>query len=301
MLSALSVAERLAPSAARTYLKRWWIAERFYDRAIVTRNYRSAFGRRPNLRRPVTFSEKVAYKMLFDRRPLLALIADKVRVRDYVAERAGQQFLSTVYQICESPDQIKWHELPDKFALKTNHGSKMHILVLDKSKLDIEQAVSQLKIWLGQNFYDHLREWCYRDIRPMVMVEELLPSGEGHPEWKFFVFDGRTSCVELSSGPPGDLKKTFYDRKLKRMNVKWAHRAALPEDPVFPENVGSMISVAERLGSGLDFVRVDLYNIDGRIVFGELTNYPWAGRMPFDPPEFDAVLGREWRCPRRYW
>jgi len=302
MLTILADAEMILPDAVRERLKQWRFAQRLYERAVIIRQYRHRFGRRPNLRHPGTFSEKLAFKMLYDRRPLLTQIADKVRARDYVAQRIGSQFLSEIYQVCESVDQIRWEELPSSFAIKTNHGSKMNIMVYDKSTLNKERTRSQLNIWLGRNFYYHLREWCYRDIRPMIMFEELLHNvpGQRPVEWKFYVFDGCTKYVEVSCGPDGDRKKTFYDRSLKRLNARWAIFPTSPEDPVFPENLDAMISLAERLAHGLDFVRVDLYNVAGRIVFGELTSYPGAGLVAFEPPEFDRIFGQTWRPPHKY-
>jgi len=302
MLTILDAAKSILPPTTRARLKQWRLAERIYDWAVINRTFRRVYGRRPNLRRPVTYNEKIAYKMLFDRRPVLTKIADKVKARDYVADRVGAHFLSTLYQVCDSVEGIDWQCLPQGFAIKMNHGSKMNILVYDKSTLDIERTTAQLRAWHGRNFYHHLREWCYRDIRPMIMFEELLHGvpGQRPVEWKFFVFNGRTAYVEISCGPDGDRKKTLFDRDLKRVSARWIKFPTMPEDPAFPGNIGEMISTAEVLARGLDFVRVDLYNVDGRIVFGELTNYPAAGRLPLVPAEYDEVMGQHWECPRRY-
>ena len=302
MLTILNGTVKILPDAVRERLKRWRFAQRLYDRAVIIHQYRRRFGRRPNLRHPETFNEKVAFKMLNDRRPLLTQMADKVRARDYVAQRIGSQFLKEIYQVCDSFDQIRWEQLPSNFAIKTNHGSKMNIMVYDKSTLDKERTGSQLEIWLGRNFYYHRHEWGYRDIRPMIMIEELLHKepGQRPVEWGFWVFDGCTAYIEVSCGPDGHRKRTFYDRSLKRMNGKYTIFATSPEDPIFPDNLETMISVAECLAHGLDFVRVDLYNVAGRIVFGELTIYPGAGLVAFEPPEFDRVLGQKWHPPRRY-
>jgi len=248
------------------------------------------------------FHEKVVFKMLHDRRPLLTRMADKVQARDYVAEKIGAQFLSRVYQICSSADDIDWQRLPQSFVIKANHGCRMNIFIRDKSEVNVAEVSSQLKSWLNTNFYFLYREWCYRDVRPLIMIEELLAGeqGRGLLDWKFWVFHGRVKYLEVGMGPRGKRTGNIYDRQLRRVNVRLPHRSNDVDDPVFPVNIETMFSLAETLASGLDFLRVDLYNVDGRIVFGELTNYPGAGRHLFTPPEFDEVIGRNWQCPARY-
>jgi len=302
MLTMLDVAKAMLPDAALARVKEWDFVARLYDRAFLSRRYHREFGRWPNLRHPKTFNEKVIFKILNDRRPLLTQLADKVMVRDYVAKRIGPELLSEVYQICGAVDQIQWDRLPQDFAIKMNHGSKMNIMVYEKTRLDVVDTTSKLQIWLNRNFYHHLREWCYRDIRPLIMFEELLHKvpGQRPVEWKFYVFNGHASYLEASSGPDGDRKKTLYDRSMRRVNGRWIRFPAATEDPVVPGNLTMMMSIAEELAGDLDFVRVDLYNVEGRIVFGELTNYPSAGLLPTVPPEFDEVMGREWRCPSKY-
>ena len=302
MLAIIDAVKAVAPASLVRCIKQAGFVQRIYDRAIVTQNFRRKLGRRPNLRNPTTFNEKVAYKMLYDRRPLLTLIADKVKVRDYVAERVGAQFLPKVYGIFESVDEIDWQQLPESFVIKANHGCEMNVFVPDKAKANTAEIALQLRVWLGRNFYYHLREWCYLDIRPMVLIEELLRDEHSDHliDWKFFVFDGRCKCVRVCLGPSEDRRQNYYDRDLRRMNVRMGHVPNSPNDPIMPTNIETMFSVAETLGRGLDFVRVDLYNVKGRIVVGELTNYPGAGLRQFIPAEFDALLGREWQVPAQY-
>jgi hypothetical protein len=174
-------------------------------------------------------------------------------------------------------------------------------IVRDKAELKIEEVAEQLGDWLSCNLYTEQREWCYRDIPPRLIVEELLLDEHGRipTDWKIYVFGGKAAYVDVHFGRHSDDRRNMYDRALKRVNVRWLY-PNLPEDPVFPANMETMFEVAETLAAGFDFIRVDLYNIDGRIVVGELTNYPYGGMAPFDPPEFDAVLGSKWSTPRRY-
>ncbi len=271
------------------------------DRAVVMRNFERVFGRPPDLMHPTTFNEKVVYKILRDRRPVLTRLADKLRARDYVDERIGPDYLTKIYQICRSPAEIDWPSLPERFAIKANHGSGMYVLVPSKPRVNVDLVSAQLEKWLAMNFYDAFRECAYRDIEPALFVEELLTEASGLPasNWKFFTFDGRAEFVRIDLKWAGKPVIASYDRRLNRLSFRKGPPDA-PTDPVFPHNLELMFSLAERLGSGLDFLRVDMYNVNGRIVFGEFTLYPGAGLDPFYPTEFDALFGSKWRLPSRY-
>jgi hypothetical protein len=274
---------------------------RFEERTIVVRNFQKKFGRPPNLKNPTTFNEKVTYKILYDRRPILTRLADKLQAREYVAERIGRDYLTELYQVCQSPREIDWQKLPRRFVIKMNHGSRMNIFVADKSRINVSSIMSRLDSWRATNFYHHWLEWAYRDIRPTIFIEEMLTEETGAlaANWKFFTFDGRAEFVRIELKWADQPAINCYDRRLSRLHFRKGPPEA-PTDPVFPPNIELMFSLADRLGNGLDFVRVDMYNVKGRIVFGEFTNYPDAGRGPFDPPEFDALFGSKWRVPPRY-
>jgi len=272
------------------------------DAALIARRFQGAFGRPPDLGHPTTFNEKIIYKMIHDRRPVLTRLADKLRARDYVAERIGREYLTQLYQVCRSPKEIDWQKLPERFAIKTNHGSGMYILVLDKSGIDASAIASQLDAWLALNFYDRFKEWAYRDIPPAILIEEMLTEDSGAlaANWKFFTFDGRAEFLRVDLNWHGRPAINNYDRNLTRLHLRGRYQPNAITDPKFPDNIELMFSLADRLGSGLDFVRVDLYNVNGRIVFGELTSYPAAGLDPFYPAEYDVLYGSKWRVPARY-
>jgi len=293
---------RLAPARVRRGVTRLPVLEALYDRETVTRNYKRVFGRTPDLKSPTTFNEKVTYKILYDRRPILTRMADKLLARQYVAERVGAQYLTELYQVCRSSDEIDWRKLPRRFVLKTNHGHDMNVLVLDKSEIDVIQVSSRLDQWLATNFYDFTREWCYRDIRAALFAEEMLIEPDGATlalDWKFYTFDGRAELLAVNVEQSTQRKVNFYDRRLTRLPLSRG-RPNSPRDPGFPDNIDLMFSLADELGRGLDFVRVDMYNLGGRIIFGEFAHYPDVGWARFDPPEFDDYYGSKWRWPPDY-
>ena len=275
---------------------------RFQERETVVRNFQKKFGRPPNLSNPATFNEKVTYKILYDRRPILTRLADKLQARDYVAERIGPGHLTELYQVCRLPGEIDWQKLPQRFVIKMNHGCGMNIFVTDKSRISVSSITSRLDSWRATNFYHVCLEWAYRDIQPRIFIEEMLTeeSGAMAADWKFYTFDGRAEFLQVNLDRFGQATRNDYDRHLNRLNFRGPYHPNSPTDPAFPHNIDAMFLLADKLGSGLDFVRVDMYNLNGRIVVGEFTSYPGAGRDPFDPPEFDELYGSKWRVPRRY-
>jgi hypothetical protein len=292
----------LTPSGVSTASRRLGFLQHLDERRVVVRSFQNSFGRPPNLQNPTTFNEKLAYKMLYDRRPVLTRLQDKLLARDYVALRIGAGYLTELYQVCRLPGEIDWQKLPQRFVIKMNHGCGMNIFVPDKSGIDVSSIAARLDGWRTANLYhDHGLQWAYRDIRPAIFIEEMLTedSGAVAVDWKFWVFDGRAEFLSVNVDQLIQRKVNYYDRSLSRQPLS-RNRPNFPTDPRFPDNIDLMFSLADRLGSGLDFVRVDMYNLNGRIVFGEFTHYPDAGRVPFNPPEFDEVLGSKWRFPPRY-
>ena len=301
VFSALQRAGELVPRRLRRHVRRLPFVPRLYERYAIATRYERVFGRPPNLRNPITFTEKTIYKILFDRRPILTRLADKLQARDYVAKNIGAQYLTKLYQVCRSAAEIDWGGLPTSIALKTNHGNAMNILVPDKTKIDAADVARRLDGWLATNMYDYSQVWCYRDIPPAIMAEELLAESDGATpiDWKFFTFDGRAEFIQVDMDRFTGQKRNYYDRRLRRQPVRGRHPNA-SDDPKFPDNIDLMLSLADRLGAGLDFIRVDMYNVNGRIVFGEFTNYAAGALEPFSPPEFDEVYGRKWRWPPGY-
>ncbi|HUI03782.1 MAG TPA: ATP-grasp fold amidoligase family protein [Acidimicrobiales bacterium] len=274
-------------------------------------------------RHAVTFSEKLLWKMAKDRRPLLTTFADKVAVRDYVASAVGPEVLTALYAVVDDPADLDPSALPDQFVVKPNHTSGT-IWIVDNTRpeegvvqlssemfrssrqaLDWDALVAACRRWLSIRYADFELEWAYRGIQPKILVEELLvdPHEPTPLDYKFYVLNGRTRLLEVHMN-------RFGERRCNLVRPDWTPvEAKLPcaSDPngaPRPASLDKMLHIAETLGQDTDFVRVDLYDIDGRIVFGELTNYPgglWGpGDPPFSPHEFNVELGGYWRIPKRY-
>jgi hypothetical protein len=257
--------------------------------------FRRTHGVWPDLHNPRTFSEKIQWRKLHDRRETLTLFADKYRVRDYVAARIGEQHLAKTYWASESAQTLPFEELPQKFVLKANHGTRWNILVPDKSAADRAQLVSTLDEWLDGRYPPEQGEWGYLNVRPLAFAEEFLSTraGEIPVDFKFFVFNGSVRMIQVDLERFIAHSRCLYDPdwNLFPAVMGYPRGKGYPR----PENLAAMIRCAQQLAAGIDFVRVDLYNVDGRIVFGELTNYPGGGLEEFTPAAFDATVGEWWK------
>jgi hypothetical protein len=278
--------------------------------------------------RPVTFQEKVRYKMARDRRAILNTYADKVAARDYAAERIGDSFLTHAYAIVDDPKQLDWGDIPREFVCKVSHGSGGIIVswagadpdvklprdaskvpwsayVVHPDRADPQRITSLCQRWLTLTYgwgRGSEWEWVYRNIPPRVIVEELLTDREGHlpQDYRFYVFHGRCRLIQVETDWLGaETRRDFFTPDWERIAVT-SVKPGSDDPPTKPPGLGDMIEAAEALATETDFLRVDLYNVDGRIVLGELTSTPSAGLLSFNPPEFSVELGRWWTAPRRY-
>lgn len=274
-------------------------------------------------RNPQTFREKVRYKMLRDHRQLVVTFADKAAVRDYVATTIGQQYLPRAFAIVEDPSTLVDIRLPDAYVVKPTHGSGAVIIVSDQAPPDArlaaepdnwtyqhvqpgfaprEDVVRIAQGWLTQLYgQGPNREWVYGRVPRRVIVEELLagPHGAIPVDYKLFVFHGRCAYIQVDADRFGRRTQDFFAPDWRHLPLSGGPPWACPQ-PEQPARLAEMLELAERLGADTDFVRVDLYCIDGRVVFGELTSFPAGGDSPFDPEHFNEEFGSHWTVPRRY-
>jgi hypothetical protein len=173
--------------------------EHTYDVYVMRRRLRRSLGYNPNLENPRTYNEKIAWRILYDRNPLISLTTDKVAVRDYVAAKIGPEILVPLIGVYGRAADIPWDTLPERFALKAGHGCEMNLLVRDKFAVDRDTVLRQAEMWLTQNYYDKSREWAYRRIQPRLLIEELLLDEDGKlpVDLKFLVFHGRTALLRI--------------------------------------------------------------------------------------------------------
>ena len=261
------------------------------DRDYLARLYRAQFGRWPNLDQPVGFNEKILFKILHDRRPFLTLFSDKLRVRDYVRRVAPMLRLPELYWRSDRAEELPFETLPNEFVFKANHGSGWNYVVHDKRGVRRGDLVRLGRSWLKSDFTLVGREWAYRNIRRAVFAEQLLRDRRqaAPSDYKLFVFGGKVRLIQVDQDRFTRHAQVLYDEHWNRVE---GTVAAAPGKPLArPAGLAAMLEAAELLSAAVDFVRVDLYDIDGSIYFGELTNSPNKGLSPFRPPSLDQFLG----------
>jgi hypothetical protein len=236
--------------------------------------------------------------MLHERDSLLTLVNDKLRVRDYAAERVGSEYLIPLLWSGEKPETIPFDELPSKFVIKATHGCGYNIVVKDKAQINKKKTRLQVKKWLSENFGQDKYlgiAWGYKNIKPTIIIESFIEeNGKAPVDYKFWCFSGRVVSISLHF----DRFEKHSTRSFNRNFEPGGLRFNLPQysgEYQRPANYNEMVKVAESLADGFDFMRVDLYNPDGRILVGELTPYPGGVSAKFDPESVDYALGEKWK------
>ncbi|MCD8007048.1 MAG: glycosyl transferase [Oscillospiraceae bacterium] len=265
------------------------------DKMYLSLKFRVMMGKKLNLKNPQTFNEKLQWLKLYDRKPIYTTMVDKYEAKKYVASIIGEEYIIPTLGVWDSPDEIDFDSLPDQFVLKCNHNSGRGMCICtDKSKLDIEAVKRGLQKGLNENYYITNREWPYKDVPRKVIAEKYMVDGADTElkDYKFMCFGGRAYCSFVCSDRFSEdgLKVTFYDREWKKMPFI-RHYPSSVEDIEMPKQYYAMMDFAEKLSKDIPFVRVDFYEVEGHLYFGELTFYPGSGMEEFEPEEWDYKLG----------
>jgi hypothetical protein len=278
--------------------------QRLRDFPIARSFYQEYMGRPLNLDEPRTFNEKITWLKIHDRNPVLPIIADKVRVRDFIAQRIGPDLLVPLIGVYKRAGDIRKETLPSRFMAKVNFGSGLFIPVWDMETVDWPATIAQLDSMLRQPQPYKLMEWYQHHIPPRIIVEELLldSRGEVPSDIKLFVFHGKVHLAYCLSGRYGRKALTFYWPSWDFIPelCRHAHETAQPK----PSRLEEMIHIAEILGAGFPFLRVDFYNPDDRLYIGELTPHPYSGLCTMITREYDERLGALLvigQAGRHYW
>lgn len=269
------------PDKAILYLIDTGLGRVLSDKVYLKLKYRLAMKTKLNLKAPKTFNEKLQWLKLYDRNPEYTVMVDKYLVRQYIADKIGEEYLIPLLGVWDDPDEIDFDKLPDRFVLKCNHNSGLGMCICkDKSQLNIPKVKEELKKGLAQNYYLHGREWPYKNVPRKVIAEKFMTDESGGLiDYKFFCFDGYVDCVMVCIDRHlSDTKFYFFDKdwQLKRLNIRGQQA---PADFTLrkPECMDKMFEIAELLSKGLKFSRIDLYECDGKIYFGEITFFPDSG------------------------
>lgn len=271
------------------------------DRFMINLQYRIKTGRKLNLKDPKRFSEKLQWYKLYYRDPLMTKCADKYSVREYVASKGYEDILIPLHGVYDKVEDIDFQDLPYKFVLKTTNGSQTNLICKDKTKLDIETTKETLKKWLMNRTSKAGREWPYYNIKSKIICEKFLEKDINNDlvDYKFVCFNGEVAYVFVNSERESHdgMKLGIYNKEFKMLPYKRKGIKITKNITKKPANYEKMIQIAEELSKDFPHVRVDLYNIDGKIQFGEMTFFHGSGYVEFEPDEFDFKLGKEFRLP----
>jgi len=289
-----------AEKAARYYLGRGFrlVSPLISDEKYIKMMYRIAMGKKLDLDNPKTYNEKLQWLKLYDRNPLYTQMVDKYAAKEYVAKIIGEEHIIPTLGIYDSYDDINFDDLPDKFVLKCTHNSGFVSICKDKSTFDIEKSRKKLTKGQKQDYYRLNREWPYKNVPRRIIAEQFMvdESGTELKDYKFFCFNGEPKMLFIATDRPYDTRFDFFDMDFNHLPFVNGHPNA-SKPIVKPKGFDEMVGLSKKLSKGFPHVRVDLYDINGKIYFGELTFYHYSGFVKFEPEEWDYRIGDMLKLP----
>lgn len=257
--------------------------------------YRHYIGKKLNLKNPITFNEKIQWLKIYDHNPIYTRLVDKYAVRLFVKEKIGGKYLIPLLGVYENIDEIPFDKLPEQYVLKCTHDSGTVIVKNHACIMTVNEIKKKLEKALKRNYYYVHREWPYKNVKPRIICEQYLeaPANGELIDYKFMCFNGRPKCLFLCLDRHNGkgLKVDIYDMEWTPMPFERRHYPRSGRFTPKPKCFDEMVEVAKKLSEGLPFVRVDLYENNGKVYFGELTLYPGSGLEEFTPESYDRLLG----------
>lgn len=270
------------------------------DEFYIQLNYFAHFKKFANLKKPITYNEKLNWLKLHDRNPLYTTLVDKYEVKEYVSKLIGGGYSVPTLGVWSSVDEIDFDSLPNQFVLKCTHDSEGLVICRDKKELDIFSVKEKLSVALKQNFYYIGREWPYKNVKPRIIAEKYI---EDHRDgelrdYKFFCFNGEPKAMFVASDRAiGKTKFDYFNLDFDHLDIMQKYpNASTPRRK--PDTFDEMKKLSRILSKGFAHVRVDFYEVDGKLYFGELTFYHFSGFMPFRPAMWDKKFGDWISLPR---
>ncbi len=273
------------------------------DRLWIQLKYRIFFGRFCDLNNPQTYNEKLQWLKLYNRKPEYTQMVDKYEVKKYIADLIGEEYIIPTLGVWDRFEDIDFDKLPNQFVLKCTHDSGGLVICQDKSKLDIVAARKKINKSLNRNYYYMHREWPYKDVKPRIIAEQYMVDESGYElkDYKWFCFDGEPKALFIATdrGVEGEETKfDFFDMEFNHLPFTNGHPNA-GREIAKPQGFEEMKQLAAKLSQNIPHIRVDFYDINGKIYFGELTFYHWSGLTPFEPEEWDYTFGSWIKLPRK--
>ncbi|MGG0413132.1 ATP-grasp fold amidoligase family protein [Peribacillus simplex] len=264
------------------------------DALFLKNKYQLIIGKKLDLKNPISYNEKLQWLKLYDRKPMYTKLVDKYEVRKYISETIGKEYLIPLLGVYDNFDEIDFNSLPNEFVLKPNHTSGNVYICKDKTKIDYVSLKKEVNSWLKRRYYWVHREWPYKNIKPKIICEKYMvdESDKELKDYKFMCFNGKVKCsfVGLNRNASTGLQVDFYDLEWNLMPFE-RHYPNSGNKIEKPKNYDKMVYLAEVLSKDITFLRVDFYEVNGQLYFGELTFYPGSGFEEFTPESYDELLG----------
>lgn len=272
------------------------------DPTYLKMRYYFSMGKRLHLDNPKTFNEKLQWLKLYNRRLEYVKMVDKYEAKEYVKSILGEEYIIPTLGVWDRFEDIDFDMLPDQFVLKCTHDSNGLVICKDKTKLDTEAARRKINKSLKRNYYYVGREWPYKNVKPRIIAEKYMVGDPvvGLPDYKFFCFNGVCKCMKVDFDRFVEHRANYYDPAGNLLDLG---------EVICPPNIDNvinlpctkddMIKLAEKLSQDIPFLRVDFYDMDGKIYFGELTFYPASGFGAFTDEKWDDKLGEWLQLPER--
>ena len=275
------------------------------DKEYLRLLYKMKFGYYPDLDNPKTLNEKIQWMKLYYRKPELPRLVDKATAKEEVAKIIGEQYIIPTIGVYEKFEDIDFDKLPNQFVIKCTHDCASVIICRDKSNFDIKKAREKINKALSVTYYGkNAREWVYSQIKPRIIIEKFMKNKDSDDivDYKFFCFNGKPEVMYISTGLENHATASisFADMDYNLLDIERADYKALDKLPPKPKSFEEMKKIAKKLSKGFPQVRVDLYEINGKPYFGELTFYTCGGMIDWKKHEYDERLGKMIKLPAKY-
>lgn len=281
-------------SKVKQYLIDVGITKFISDDKYLKELYKKRMKKDLDLEDPKTYNEKLQWLKLYDRNPLYSRLVDKYEVKSYVASIIGEEYIIPTIGVWDKFSDIDFKKLPNQFVLKCTNDSGGIVICKDKKSFPKWKSKIKLSLYGKRNFYYRSREWPYKNVKPRIIAEKYMEDRNYRElrDYKFFCFQGKPKLMFVASNRQGEGETyfDFFDMDYNHLDIINGHSNA-PQQPAKPKNFDKMIKFAEMLSKDIPHVRVDFYEVNGKLYFGELTFYHWSGLVPFEPEEWDYKLG----------
>lgn len=284
------------------FLESYKILNCLSDRAFLNYKWRVVFNKKLDLKNPKTFNEKLQWLKLYDRKKIYTTMVDKLEVKKQIASIIGDKYIIPTIGAYDDFNDIDLDKLPNRFVIKCTHDSGGLLIVKDKKRLDINEAKNKINKYLKVNYYYHGREWPYKNVKPRIILEKYLIDKKNAQlmDYKFFCFDGKVKFFKIDYNRFTRHQANYYN--IDGTLLRFGEEVCPPDFDkkiIMPTNLKKMMGLAEKLSTDIPFVRVDFYDVNGKIYFGEMTFFPASGFGKFIPEEWDAIIGEMLKLPMK--